>query len=115
MRRREKDIKLAGLKYLKTLENQGEIIWVDRLNSGKYFIPGSMGYRGRLIQGCRAGTPDSFVILKSGRIVWIEYKGNGKLTDEQKKFRSMVTGIGHAHLVIRDIDSLIEAMEKILL
>jgi len=112
--RSEKHIKKACLDYLRTLENQGLITWVDRLNSGKFYIR-RIARKGRLINGCRAGTPDSYVILNDGRMLWIEYKAkDGKITQYQHDFARMVTGVGHLYLVIRSLDELMERMAEIM-
>lgn len=108
VKRKEKDIKKGCMIYLKTLENQGKITWFDRLNSGNYFMPGVNGYKGRLIQGCRKGTPDAYCVLKNGTMVWLEFKGtDGKQSPEQEEFCKTFRLVGHVYEVIRSVDELI--------
>ncbi len=99
-KRNESNLLTACLDYLKCLENQKKILWVDRLNSGFIFTGR------RRIRLCRAGTPDAYMITATGGLIWIETKFSTDLNDNQKEFRSVVERAGHDYWVIRDIDEL---------
>jgi len=90
-KRTESTIVTSILKYLQIHENLGNILWCDRLNSGKFKM------EGRFIRGHRAGTPDIFVILKYSSdpavpaILWVEAKtGKGRQSREQASFQRMI-------------------------
>ena len=113
-KRTESQLTTACLQYLQCHENLGAIRWVDRLNSGYvYAKKGKSVYRVLL---CRPGTSDIFFITKKGRVVWVENKSaKGKLTEDQVKFRDMIVVIpNHSYWVIRDMDVLVEKLEKLL-
>lgn len=110
-KRTESQLTTACLKYLQVLENAGDILWVDRLNSGSVLVrKGRATYK---IQLCRPGTPDIMAILRSGSILWIENKiGKGKLSDEQKDFMSMALKTkNHIHIVVRELGELVEFLK----
>lgn len=107
-KRNESSLLTACLDYLKCLENQGKISWVDRLNSGFVF----MGRR--RIRLCRPGTADAYFITKTGHMTWIESKFTTELSDKQKEFRQIVEAAGHDYWVIRSIDDLMARVKYLL-
>ena len=112
-KRRESDLTTACLNLLEMYANAGRILYADRLNSGRIFI--ADGHKRRMVRLCKDGTPDSFCILKTGEIVWIEYKTkNRKLTPHQEAFRQMVKGVNHRYWVIRDVEDLEKALKEVL-
>ena|SRR3990167_528386 len=116
-KRKESGLITAILEYLQCLENNKSISWVDRLNSGRIFIPNasqSSGNRppfnarrsGRSIRLCRPGTPDIYVILNNGKMLWIEGKvEDSEIQKEQFAFRELAYKCGHYHLFAGDVDS----------
>ena len=96
------------LKYLQCLENLGQITWVDRLNSGRFTVGN------RMIRGCRAGTPDIYVILNTGEILWIEAKTDkGKQTAPQKEFQKMIGEIdNHFYVIVRSSDDVVNCISQ---
>lgn len=108
-RRSESTLLSAILALLQTWENSGRITHFDRLNSGKIFIPPYKGRPGRKIRLCREGTPDAFIILKSGSVIWIETKiGSNKLSAAQEEFKTKIEKApGHVFKIAKKIDDLI--------
>jgi len=103
----EAELKSAITDYLQFLMNQGKL-YFDRLNSGE-FIEVRGNSRRRII-GCRKGTADFFVLIKS-RIIFIEVKGDkGRSSPEQGAFKVMVEEQGAEYLVIRDLEALMEVL-----
>lgn len=107
-KRTESQLTTACLKFLRTKENLGQIIYCDRLNSGVIFAK-----RGPTIQKiklCRSGTPDIYAILPTGSILWIENKvGRGKLSNEQKVFAERLSELNnHYFIVVRKVSELEE-------
>ena len=113
MHRPERDLVKAIKDYLKILENLGQIVHFDRLNSGK--IPMGRGPNKRLIVCCREGTPDLFVVLKTGAIIWIEAKSDkGVLSHHQVRFRNKFSRVpGHLWLEIRSMDQLMDQLARL--
>ena len=106
---RESEILNAVLIVLRTWENSGKIAHFDRLNSGVVYIPPHGGRPARKIKLCRDGTPDIYIILKSGTTLWLECKSNiGKLTDDQAKFKAKMEKVpGQTYIVVKKIDDLL--------
>jgi hypothetical protein len=79
-----------------------KIVWYDRLNSGVILTK-----RGDCVRLCTAGTPDIYVILNSGVILWIECKAGKYRQDiEQKLFQDRVERVGHKYIVCRSSDEI---------
>jgi len=108
-KRKESGLITAILEYLQCLENNKIISWVDRLNSGRIFIPNAQlnaRRSGRSIRLCRPGTPDIYVILNNGKMLWIEGKvEDSEIQKEQFAFRELAYKCGHYHLFAGDVDS----------
>ena len=99
-KRTESNLVNACLKYLKVLENQGNILWAMRLNSGAIFTGK------RMIKLSPPGTPD-IVFFNTTHLVWIECKSpTGKLSERQLRFSDISTKAGHKYVVIREIGEL---------
>lgn len=83
---------------LRILELNKKIAWFDRLNSGKVI------HHGRFIQLCRKGTSDAIVFCFNKKVVFIEFKGTGTQTEDQKKFESKIKSAGHIYIVIKSYE-----------
>ncbi len=112
-KRTESTLTNACLDYLKMLENQKLIAWVDRLNSGEIIVPAHRNGKGNLINArrirlCREGTPDIYFITNKGLFIYPETKmpGNEQST-AQKAFQAMIEAVGHRYWLIYDINVLI--------
>ncbi len=105
--RKESDLLKSCLDYCQMLQNRGDIAWFDRLNSGEAFV--GEGKRKRRIKLCKAGSPDMYIILADGTVLWIETKLKGKyLSKDQKEFADIERLINHRYLVIREVMELVE-------
>lgn len=105
-KRKESNLLTACLNYLAVLENKKEIVWVDRLNSGKIFTGKYM------IRLCRKGTPDAYMLLNNGKIIFLETKFSTDLSPEQRDFKIRVEGVGHQYWIVKNIDDLIRNLTK---
>lgn len=105
-KRSESTIQKECLRYLQLLENKGDIIHFDRLNSGNIFVRYGTG-GGRKIRLCREGTPDLYCFTKQD-VIWIEVKkDNYKLRPDQAEFKLKAEGAGHKFLIVtsaRELD-----------
>ncbi len=119
-KRTESNLVTAILMYCQVLENAGRIMWVDRLNSGdttvvkKYRLKsGATKQYTHKIRGCRPGTPDIYIILIDGKMLWVEAKTNkGKLSKAQEDWKFMISQCSsHIHVTVRDLDGLLEYLK----
>lgn len=102
-KRTESSIVTAILKYLTCQENSKKIAWVDRLNSGRMVF--KRGNRFQSIRMCRPGTPDIYVLLNTGGVLWLECKNTGKQEIEQYEFDEMVSRLpNHYYYIVRCVD-----------
>jgi len=107
----EKDIAKAIKAMLTTMESAGQIRHHDRLNSGSTFRTGkSYAYN-----MCRPGTPDHYVILNDGTVVWIEAKSSsGKQSEHQAEFERKVQGLkGHYYIIARSVTDVTDFLYRI--
>lgn len=118
----ESDLVRSIKDLLLILEQQGKIMWWERLNSGKILqIAGPNRY---MIQLCRTGTPDFIVCTQwidtaiVTEVSFLECKTQkGRLSLEQKQFQNThglvthngawVSGWAKFH-VIRDVEEVIK-------
>ena len=65
---------------------------------------------------CMAGYPDRIVVLRDGRVVWVELKSRGRKPTKLQRLRmAELTGMGHAVEVIdskAEIDNLINSIKR---
>jgi len=110
-KRPEKGIQRSCLTLLQIKQNQGKVVWYDRLNSGSILIRGKNHIR--RIRLCKEGTPDIYAILPDGHVLWVETKAKGgELSPEQSKFKEMISKVdGHSYHIIRDEDELNELIK----
>ena len=111
---KESDIKFAITERLQIYENQGKIIWWERLNSGEVIVlRGKKPYRVKL---CREGTPDLIVIRQLGTImpevIFFEVKSDtGELSEAQEEFQQRMVGNGIGYYVVRSVDEVMAVVE----
>jgi len=114
LNRTEADISKALKSTLDLMEKIGQIVHHDRLNSGLMF--GLYDKRGkqRAINMCRPGTPDRFVILNAGTVLWLEVKSKtGTQEKAQKEFQDKLKGVpGHHYMIVRSLMQVIEFIEQ---
>ena len=113
-KRRESDIVRACLQHLQILENNGTIHYVDRLNSGKMFVPGRNG-KGYMVRLCREGTADILVVLRSGANCWIEVKMEGEpQRPKQKEFKiHMLKVPNQFYFIVHSLDELVGKLKEL--
>jgi hypothetical protein len=105
-------LKKAVADCLQYAMNQGRC-YADRLNSGKLLAT----YKGgqRMINLCREGTADFFVIMLKPRkvytecrVIFLETKGEGgRQKPAQREFQKLVEAQGAEYHLIRDVDEVI--------
>lgn len=101
----ESDILLAAKQYLNIGYSRGDL-YFDRLNSGRILV--KTGKSQRMIDLCREGTPDLF-ILQDGEWKFIECKRKGKeLSPAQKEIHSRLKDQGAKVYVCDDVDAIID-------
>ena len=110
----EKNITKAIKGMLALMEAAGQIVHHDRLNAGCTF--GLFDKRGkqRAINMCRPGTPDHYVILNDGTMLWIEAKSStGQQSDHQAEFERKVKSLpGHHYIIARSVTDVIDFIDK---
>ena len=80
---------------------------VLRLNSG------SARRRGYRIRLCPEGTPDLLVLLRAGRVLWIEVKLPGEsLSAAQDEWRHRAAREGHLVVVVHSAATAIAAVRR---
>ena len=110
---RESNIKFAITERLQIYENQGKIIWWERLNSGEVIVlRGKKPYRVKL---CREGTPDFIVIRQLDpqtmipEVIFLEAKSDtGELSEAQEVFQQRMVGNGIGYYVVRSAQEVID-------
>ena len=114
LRHKEKEVAKAIKGMLTLMEAAGQIVHHDRLNAGCTF--GLFDKRGkqRAINMCRPGTPDHYVILNDGTILWIEAKSSiGKQSENQVAFEHKVMCLpGHHYIIARGVSDVIDFIDK---
>ena len=86
-------------------------VHVLRLNAGVTLIGEGKGRRA--IRGVEAGTPDLLVMLRDGRVLWLEAKTPiGRVSPAQKQWHAQAAKLGHAVLVVRDVQQAIDAVRE---
>lgn len=79
-----------------------------RLNAGTIVLPGPPR---RVVRGVEPGVPDIVVMLRGGRVVWVEVKApNGRLSPSQNHWHAMARRHGHTIIVGRDVPSVVSAV-----
>ncbi len=59
--------------------------------------------------GFLPGVPDTIIVKAGGFMFWVEYKaGNNTLTPDQRAIKSWAQAHDIPHIVVRDLDTLIE-------
>ncbi len=72
----------------------------------------SGGRRGR-VWLCEEGTPDIEVMLRGGRVAWIELKtATGTVSDAQKLWHAAAGEMGHVVHVVRTVQGAIDAVRE---
>jgi len=110
----EKDVARAIKGMLTLMEAAGKIEHHDRLNAGStYGLYDKRGTR-RAINMCRPGTPDHYVILNDGTMLWIEAKSStGKQSDHQAEFERKVNCLpGHHYIIATSVTDVINFIDK---
>lgn len=80
---KENDIKSSVIRYLKSSNACGTVVWFSRLNSGKV-----QTQYGSWMQLCESGTPDFVVLTKHNVVVFLETKSpkESSIKFEQNEF-----------------------------
>lgn len=114
---RESNTLKACRDYLQFQQNLGKLMYL-RLNSGSLFPVNSKTGKSYRVDLCPVGTTDLVIVRNNPlyfgfpEIIWPETKStNGKLSKEQEAFREMVIAHGGKHLIVKDADELIKALE----
>ena len=111
----EKNITKAIKGMLALMEAAGQIVHHDRLNSGSTFNKNAKTGKSYAFNMCRPGTPDLYVILNDGTILWIEAKSStGKQSDYQVAFECKVRILpGHHYIIARSVTDVINFMGNV--
>lgn len=108
---RESAYQTAILNYLLLLENQGKA-YVIRNNSFGGFIQRRDGSVGR-INNVKRGTPD-LLLCYQGRFIGLEVKSpTGRQSPDQKIAQKAIEKAGGIYLLVRGVDEVIAALEKL--
>ena len=115
LQRTEKEISQAIGQVLDYAQVLGEIKYHDRLNSGAMIIAARGPNKRRAIRLCKPGTPDRYVILRNGKMVWIEVKTQkGRQTPDQQQFQEMIESLtGHYYILARSATEALEGIKAI--
>jgi len=63
-------------------------------------------------EGMRAGVADICVMLKGGKVIWVELKtAKGRLSPAQKDFRLICRSLGHTYLLARSVSEAIDLLK----
>jgi len=110
----EKNVAKAIKGMLALMEAAGQIVHHDRLNSGSTFSKDARTGKSYAYNMCRPGTPDLYVILNDGTILWIEAKSStGKQSDYQVAFECKVRILpGHHYIIARSVTDVINFIDK---
>ena len=110
----EKNVAKAIKGMLTLMEAAGQIVHHDRLNSGSTFNKNARTGKTYAYNMCRPGTPDLYVILNDGTILWIEAKSSiGKQSDYQVAFECKVRILpGHHYIIARSVTDVINFIDK---
>ena len=111
----EKNVAKAIKGMLTLMEAAGQIVHHDRLNSGSTFNKNARTGKTYAYNMCRPGTPDLYVILNDGTILWIEAKSSiGKQSDYQVAFECKVRILpGHHYIIARSVTDVIGFMGNV--
>jgi len=114
LRHKEKEVAKAIKGMLTLMEAAGQIVHHDRLNSGTTFSKDARTGKSYAYNMCRPGTPDLYVILNDGTILWIEAKSSiGKQSDHQVAFEHKVMCLpGHHYIIARGVSDVIDFIDK---
>lgn len=106
----EARLSLAVRSSLKlALGNRGLVV---RMNSGSLVIDAGTGRERRVNMGT-PGFPDLMVIMRGGRILFIELKApKGRVTDKQAAMHDRLEELGHRVVVARDVASAVGAVQQ---
>jgi len=115
LQHKEKEVAKAIKGMLTLMEAAGQIIHHDRLNSGTTFSKDARTGKKYAYNMCRPGTPDHYVILNDGTILWIEGKSSiGKQSENQVSFESKIKGIpGHHYMIARSVIEVIDYIDSV--
>jgi len=115
LRHKEKEVAKAIKGMLTLMEAAGQIVHHDRLNSGTTFSKDAKTGKSYAFNMCRPGTPDLYVILNDGTILWIEAKSStGKQSDYQVAFENKVKFLpGHHYIIARSVTDVIGFMGNV--
>ena len=106
-RERESDLLRATMRALAMMPHCHAL----RLNAGLTIL--GSGKAARAIRGVEPGTPDVLVMLRNGRVLWIELKtSTGKLSDAQTAWHARARSMGHDVLVARSVQDAVDAVRE---
>lgn len=97
----EDTIKKQMRKKLEILESAGDVVWFERLNSGRIITKW-----GSHIRLCRDGTPDFVCVIvnknKTLSVLFIECKKSSGFiwSDEQQAFKDRYTKVEDVHYIL---------------
>ena len=111
----EKEVAGSINVMLTTMEAVGQIVHHDRLNSGSTFNKNAKTGKTYAYRMCRPGTPDHYVILNNGTVLWIEAKSTtGKQSPQQAEFERKINGIpGHHYMIARSVIEVIDYIDSV--
>ena len=99
-------IKKSICDYLLLLEKRGKLLFI-RNNSFAGFV--GFNDNKRYINNAKGGSPDLFIFLPKGKVIHIEIKRpSGKQSEEQVKWESVCTKLGHEYYVVRSLNELVK-------
>jgi hypothetical protein len=111
-KRNESSVVTAIMRYLQCLENLKKVVFYNRQQCG--IMPVQTNGKWRSIRLGRTGVADIYVILKNGKLVWVEVKvDEGKQSLEQIEFMELVRSCGHYYWLIHDCDELEKNLKAI--
>ena len=115
LKHNEKEVALSIKVMLTTMEAVGQIVHHDRLNSGSTFSKDHRTGKSYALKMCRPGTPDHYVILNNGTVLWIEAKSTvGTQSDHQAEFERKIKGIpGHHYMIARSVIEVIDYIDSV--
>lgn len=97
--------------YLELLQTQGKVIKYSHIPEMHTM---SHAQRAKNVaQGFHAGMPDYVIILKNGKIVWIEMKRakGGKVSDEQYEWQEALQSAGQVAEICYGAESAIDVVK----
>lgn len=101
VKEKESDIVRAICDYLAYKKH---FFW--RSNNIPVFDPGKQGGFRSMPKHSLKGIPDIIIILKGGKVVFLEVKtATGVLSDSQKDFQAKCISVGAKYVVVRNLEN----------